>query len=88
MVYKIIAKALANRLKVHLPWIISDQQNAFVLGRLITDNFIVAFETLHTLRRKTCGRKGYMALKVDMSEAYDAVFESYYVEAGFLRLLD
>lgn len=42
-------------------------------GRLITDNIIVAFETLHTIRRKTRGKNGFMVLKLDMSMAYDRV---------------
>ena len=58
VIYKIITKSLANRLKAFLPSIISDEQSAFVPWRLITDNIIVAFETLHAIRRKTGGKNG------------------------------
>ena len=41
------AKTLANRLKKILPAIISDIQSAFVNGKLITANILVAFKTMH-----------------------------------------
>ncbi|KAF5445537.1 hypothetical protein F2P56_034583 [Juglans regia] len=69
--YKIIAKILANRLKVILPDIISSIQSAVVPGRLITDNVIVAFESMHIMKTRMKGKEGFMALKLQMSKAYD-----------------
>ena len=67
------AKILANRLKKILPAIISDTQSAFVNGRLITNNILVAFETMHHINQRKKGKKGEMALKLDMSKAYNRV---------------
>ena len=49
VVYKIISKVLANRLKKILKEVIDESQNAFVLGRSITNNVLVAFETMHCI---------------------------------------
>ncbi|XP_050233408.1 uncharacterized protein LOC126681895 [Mercurialis annua] len=73
VVYKIIAKVLANRMKSIMPCIISENQSAFVENRLITDNFLIAFEVGHYLKQKRRGKNGAAALKVDMSKAYDRV---------------
>lgn len=68
---KIIAKVIANRLKVVLPTAVSFSQIAFVPGGLIYCNVLMAFEVHHYLKRKTKGKKGFMALKTYMSKAYD-----------------
>lgn len=73
VLYKIIAKVLTNRLKLVFPYIISDNQSAFVKDRSITDNILVAFEIIHHTNRKKKGGEGEVALKLDISKAYDRV---------------
>jgi hypothetical protein len=68
---KIITKTIANRIKVILPDIISPQQSAFLPGRLISDNTIIAFETFHHLKHNNNKKKGYVGVKLDMAKAYD-----------------
>lgn len=71
VIYKLCSKVIANCLKVILPTIISPYQSAFVPCRLITDNTLVANELAHFIHNKRTGQEGFMALKLDLSKAYD-----------------
>ncbi|KAH0996802.1 hypothetical protein GBA52_020666 [Prunus armeniaca] len=71
--YKILSKLLANRLKPLLPNLISQHQNAFVPGRQIQDNILLAHEAFHYLRLKTSRKAFELGLKLDMNKAYDRV---------------
>ena len=73
VLYKIFSKVLANRLKKLLPNIITKHQSAFTKERLITDNILIAFESLHSMQNHTSAKDGYMAFKLDMSKAYNWV---------------
>jgi hypothetical protein len=73
VVYKIIAKCLVNRMRPILDEIVSPNQSAFVPGRLITDNALVAFECFHYIQYEKDPEKSCCAYKLDLSKAYDRV---------------
>ena len=87
VLYKILSKVIANRLKPILNSIVSEAQSAFTADRLITDNILIPFESLHYMKTQCSGKEGYMALKLDMSKAYDRVewlfLEKILVRMGF-----
>ena len=79
VVSRLVSKVLANKVKTILPNVIFDARSAFVLDRLIFDNNYVAYKMLHKLRNRRKGKIEHMAVKLDISKAYDQV------EWDFLR---
>ena len=71
VISRIASKVLANRLKRLFPKIISENQSVFLSEYLITNNVLVAFETMHHIIQKRARKVGEMAIKLDMSKAYD-----------------
>ncbi|XP_030939807.1 uncharacterized protein LOC115964686 [Quercus lobata] len=75
----VILESLNSTFIALIPKVKQPRKSAFLSERLISDNVLVTFETLHYLKRKTQGKLGYMALKLDMSKAYN------WVELEFLE---
>ena len=71
--YNIGAKMITNRLKELMDTVVSEEQSAFVPSKLITDNVVVAFESVHTMRRRKKGKNYSCDVKLDMMKAYDRV---------------
>ena len=74
IIYKIISKVIANRLKPLLPLLISQEQAGYVEGRQILDGIILTHEVIHSL--KTTKQAGMM-LKIDLSKAFDRLSWTY-----------
>lgn len=68
--YKLISKTIAKRMKTIMSSVISQEKSAFVQGRLISENVLIAYELLYMMRGKRQSKNGCRALKLDMSKAY------------------
>lgn len=60
VLYKVVARAITNRLKGILGNIIDPFQSAFIPDRAITDNILMGYECMHWLRNSK-SKKGYAA---------------------------
>lgn len=74
--YKIISKILVNRLRPLLAKCISQNQGAFAPGKSIFDNILIAHELFSNFGKKK-GRRGDMAIKLDLEKAYDFLHWDY-----------
>ncbi|XP_030959156.1 uncharacterized protein LOC115981112 [Quercus lobata] len=64
---------------------LDETESAFTANRLITNNILIAFETLHHMKTNYTGKKGFVALKMDMSKANDRV-EWIFLEKIILKM--
>ena len=64
---------LTNSSKKISSYIIFETQSTFVPLRLISNNILIAFETLHHMKNKWRGKTRSITLKLDISKAYDRV---------------
>lgn len=73
VIYKIIAKVLENHLKRVIASCASEEQSAFIEGLSIIDNALMTTEIIHFMKCRRKGQQGSIALKIDISKAYDRV---------------
>jgi hypothetical protein len=73
VIYMVVSKCMVNRLRPLLQDIIAPMQSAFIPGRLITDNALIAFECLHAINQGNSECKRFGAYKLDLTKAYDRV---------------
>lgn len=76
VIYKVISKLLANRMKGLLPLFISLNQSAFVKDRLLMENVLLASELVKNYHNESVSKR--CAMKIDVSKAFD------YVQWSFL----
>ena len=63
---------MANRLKDLLPDYIHESQQAFIQGRRVTNNIVIAQEITHSFLLKSWKHKAFM-LKIDLAKAFDRI---------------
>ncbi|GAA0155443.1 hypothetical protein LIER_13170 [Lithospermum erythrorhizon] len=85
IVVKIIGRVMTIRLRPILMCIISENQSAFLPGRMISNNILIAHEVLHYMNHSKSVKNNNMAIKLDMSKAYDRV-EWSFLKAIMLKL--
>ncbi|XP_078174456.1 uncharacterized protein LOC144568100 [Carex rostrata] len=70
--YRLLMKIVAQRLQPHMRKLISTEQTAFLKGRNITDNTILAREIIHSFNSAGYKKESFM-LKADVNKAFDTV---------------
>lgn len=77
--YKVITKILAQRIRILMSGLVNPCQSSFTPHRQSRDNIIVAQEIFHSMRNKK-GKKGWLAIKIDLEKAYDRLSWNYIKE--------
>jgi hypothetical protein len=74
VIYKLLTRVIAQRLKLILPFIISHEQSGYVEGCQILDSVILAHKVIHSLQSTDIPG---MLLKLDLSNAFDKLSWQY-----------
>ena len=70
VIYKIIAKSLADRLKPHLPDYIDHSRAAFIKNRHLSSNIIITHKIIQSFTLKNWKQQAFL-LKPDLTKAFD-----------------
>lgn len=71
VLYKVVSKILANRLKLLLPRVVAENQSAFIRGMLLMENVLLASELVKNYHKEDVSPRCVM--KIDISKAFDSV---------------
>lgn len=77
VLYKVISKIIANRLKVLLSEFIAGNQSAFIKDRLLIENLLLATELVKDYHKDSISSR--CAIKIDISKAFDSVQWSFLI---------
>ena len=77
--YKVIARLLTNRLQCLLSQVISPFQSAFLPGRFLAENVLLATELVQGYNRQNIDPRGM--LKVDLRKAFDSIRWDFIISA-------
>jgi hypothetical protein len=80
VIYKLIAKILAGRLKPHLPNYIDHSQVAFIENRHVSSNIVITQEIVHSFSLKSWKHRAFL-IKLDLSKAFDRLEWNFIAEA-------
>jgi hypothetical protein len=73
VIYKVVDKCLANRMRPLLHDIIWEMQSVFIPGRMIIDNAIIAFECIHALQNGSKNAGKFCAYIIG---SYESIWQS------------
>lgn len=71
VLYKVVSKVIANRLKRILPRVVTENQYAFIKGRLLMENVLLESELVKDYHKEVISPRCVM--KIDISKAFDSV---------------
>ncbi|XP_026410170.1 uncharacterized protein LOC113305327 [Papaver somniferum] len=75
--FKIITKLITLRMSTLMNNLVSPQQTAYIKGRNIQEQVLLASEMVNEMKKK---RRGNVELKLDISQGYDAVSWEFFMQ--------